>query len=71
MTKLHELREYMMARRCVLLDDGRTGIIVRLDTDYPDFRTTVSLRTSKGREPALAKVDMARIVGLASEQAVA
>ncbi|MBW2458862.1 MAG: hypothetical protein JRI68_30460 [Deltaproteobacteria bacterium] len=71
MTTIHELREYMMTRRCVLLDDGRTGIIVRLDTDCPDFRTTVSLRTSKGREPDLAKVDMNRIVGLAPEQAVA
>lgn len=71
MTTLHELREHMMARRCVLLDDGRTGIIVRLDTDYPDFRTTVSLRTTKGLEPGLAKVDINRIVGLAPEQAVA
>jgi len=71
MTKLHELREYMMARRCVLLDDGRTGIIIRLDTDYPDFKTTVSLRTSKAREPGVAKVDMSRVVGPAPEQAVA
>jgi len=55
----------------VLLDDGRTGIIIRLDTDYPDFKTTVSLRTSKAREPGVAKVDMSRVVGPAPEQAVA
>ena len=71
MTTLHELREAMMARRCVMLDDGRTGTIVRLDTDYPDFKTTVSLRTSAAHDTGLAKVDMARIVGLAPQEAVA
>jgi hypothetical protein len=57
----------MTERRGVLLDDGRLGRIVRVDTEFPRGSTTVSVWTETPRGPGVAKVDIARIVGEASK----
>ncbi len=53
----------MTDRRRVLLDDGRTGKIVRVDTIYPGGNTEVSIWTEDKQGPSVAKVDLARVVG--------
>ena len=53
----------MTERRGVLLDDGRSGRIVRVDTEFPRGKTTVSVWTETPRGPGVAKVDIGRIVG--------
>ena len=53
----------MTDRRSVLLDDGRTGQIVRVDTSFPDGSTTVSVWTETKQGPGVAKVDIGRVVG--------
>jgi hypothetical protein len=61
----------MSLRRRVLLDDGRTGRIVRIDTKYPANETTVSVWTDTQDGPGLAKIDVSRVVGLAPNLVVA
>ena len=55
----------MADRRRVLLDDGRQGEIVRIETAFPDQSTTVSVWT--GPRTGLAKVGIEHIVGEAPE----
>ena len=63
MADLRHIHQYMTDRRQVLLDDGRTGKIVRVDTSFPACSTTVSVWTGDAKGPSVAKVDMARVVG--------
>lgn len=58
----------MTDRRQVMLEDGRTGKIVRVDTVFPDNSTTVSVWTDTKRGPGVAKVDLASILGAAPAQ---
>lgn len=53
----------------MLLDDGRVGKIVRIDTEYPKGSTTVSVWTGDG--PGVAKVDIQRVVGPAPRAKIA
>lgn len=55
----------MTDRRQVLLDDGRTGKIVRIDTVFPDNQTTVSVWTDTKKGPGVAKVALSSILGAA------
>ena len=71
MAELTRIQQYMKDRRRVLLDDGRTGKIIRLDTAYPGHKTTVSLWTESHEGPREAKVDIRRVVGLAPQEATA
>ena len=63
MPNLRHIHEYMTDRRRVLLDDGRTGRIVRVDTTFPQCSTTVSVWTENANGPNVAKVDLGRVVG--------
>lgn len=58
----------MAERRHVLLADGRTGRIVRIDTTYPKGDTTVSIWTETPDGPGLAKVSSGAVVGPASSE---
>jgi hypothetical protein len=64
MADLLYLHKYMVDRRKVVLDDGRTGRILRLDTAFPGRRVVVPIWTDGDDGPAVAKVDVERIVGL-------
>lgn len=61
MTTIRLLEKLMADRRRVLLDDGREGEIVRIDTQHPSTDTTVSVWT--GVRTGLAKVRADEIVG--------
>jgi hypothetical protein len=67
MTNLRHIHRFMTDRCRVLLDDGRTGKIVRVDTVFPNGRTTVSVWTDDSKGPGVAKVDINRVVGPAGE----
>ena len=71
MQNLRHIHEYMTDRRRVLLDDGRTGRTVRVDTTFPAGKTTVSVWTECEASPSVAKVDIKRVVGPAPRLASA
>jgi hypothetical protein len=57
----------MTARRAVRLADGRTGIIVRIDTTFPACEETVEVWTNEGDRPGLAKVKATSVLGAVKE----
>ena len=71
MADIRHIHRYMTDRRRVLLSDGRTGKIVRVDTTYPEGNTTVSVWTEDDKGPGVAKVDLGNVVGPAEEAASA
>jgi hypothetical protein len=46
----------MASRKPVTLSDGRTGVIVRVDTSFPEAETTLHVWTEMPEGPGLAKV---------------
>jgi hypothetical protein len=63
MTSLRLIHRFMTDRCCVLLRDGRTGKIVRVDTVFPANTTTVSVWTDTPKGPGVAKVGIDSVVG--------
>jgi hypothetical protein len=47
----------MASRQPVSLDDGRTGLITRVDVSFPEAETTVHVWTRSPEGPGLAKVN--------------
>jgi len=47
----------MASRQQVQLSDGRTGVITRVDTSFPEAETTVHVWTKTAEGPGLAKVN--------------
>jgi len=47
----------MASRQPVQLDDGRTGLITRVDTAFPEAETIVHVWTRTAEGPGLAKVN--------------
>jgi len=71
MSNLRHIHQFMTDRRQVLLDDGRVGKIVRVDTVFPKNSTTVSIWTETQQGPGVAKVDMKSVLGPAPKKASA
>ncbi len=71
MADLRKIHAYMTSGRRVVLDDGTTGRISRLDTTFPDCRTIALLWAEGDDGPVKCKVDVQRIVGLPEPQAAA
>ncbi len=70
-TTLRHIHRYMNDRRRVLLADGRTGKIVRVDTVFPANDTTVTVWMDEESCPGVTKVRLDDVVGvsdLAPEQ---
>jgi hypothetical protein len=63
MTTLRHIHQYMTDRRRVLLHDGRTGKIVRVDTVFPKGSTTVTVWTESTAGPGVAKVGLDSVIG--------
>jgi hypothetical protein len=63
MATLRLIHQYMTDRRQVLLEDGRIGKIVRVDTSFPAQTSLVSVWTSDADDPPVTRVDVAQIVG--------
>lgn len=57
----------MNDRRRVVLADGRTGKIVRVDTVFPSNDTTVTVWTDALEGPGVAKVRLTDVVGVAGD----
>jgi hypothetical protein len=66
MANIRHIHQYMTDRRSVLLRDGREGKIIRIDTEFPQGTTTVSVWTGDG--PGIAKVELASVVGPVSQK---
>lgn len=58
----------MTERRAIALADGRTGKVVRVDTDFPSNDTTVTLWTQTADGPRIAKVKLEDVVGPAGRE---
>lgn len=71
MSDLRHIHQYMTERRRVLLRDGRTGKIVRVDTVFPKGDTTVSVWTESAAGPDVAKVGLDYVIGPVPANAVA
>jgi hypothetical protein len=56
----------MAARRPVQLSDGRTGVITRVVTSFPENETTVHVWTKTAEGPGLAKVSAQQVSEAAS-----
>ena len=63
MNSLRRIHGYMADRRGVLLSDGTSGKIVRVETVLPRGRTMVSVWVEGSQGPRLAKVELGSIVG--------
>ncbi len=67
MADLRRIHQYMNDREQVVLDDGRVGKIVRVDTHFPEQSTTVSVWTESENGPGVTKVDIAHVLGPADK----
>jgi len=67
-TTIRHIHRYMNDRRRVVLADGRTGKIVRVDTVFPANDTTVTVWTdASSTGPGVAKVRLDDVVGVAAD----
>ena len=69
MASLRQIHQLMNERRLILLADGRTGKIVRVDTVFPgnDTQLTVWTASSEGPGPAkILRVELKDVVGAAT-----
>jgi hypothetical protein len=66
-TTLRHIHRYMNDRRRVVLADGRTGKIVRVDTLFPSNDTTVTVWTDAAEGPGVTKVRLDDVVGVVGE----
>ena len=58
----------MNERRQVLLADGRTGKIIRVDTTFPENDTKLTVWTADSSSPGVAKVEhfaLSDVIGVA------
>jgi hypothetical protein len=70
MASLRHVHQIMNERRPVVLADGRTGKIMRVDTWFPDNDTKVTVWTADGNGPGIAKVERVQlkdVVGIAGK----
>lgn len=71
MASLRHIHRCMTHREQVVLQDGRKGQIVRVDTRFPDNETTVSVWTETPAGPGVAKVALRDVVGAVSDEKTA
>ncbi|HEX7603399.1 MAG TPA: hypothetical protein VF316_17390 [Polyangiaceae bacterium] len=64
---MRDLKQLMATRRRVRLADGRTGIIVRIDTTFPAGDETVEVWTTENGKPGLSKVKATSVLGAVKE----
>lgn len=69
MASLRLIHQYMTDRCRVLLEDGRVGKIVRVDTSFPEQVSEVSVWTGDETETSVVKVEIGRVIGPAPTEA--
>jgi hypothetical protein len=57
MSLVRTMYAIMASRKPVMLADGRTGVITRVDTSFPEEETTVQVWVKTAEGPGLAKVN--------------
>jgi len=57
MSLVRTMYAIMASRKHVMLPDGRTGVITRVDTSFPGEDTTVEVWVKTAEGPGLAKVN--------------
>ncbi len=57
MSLVRTMYAIMASRKPVMLSDGRTGVITRVDTSFPEEDTTVEVWVKAADGPGLAKVN--------------
>jgi hypothetical protein len=62
MSLVRTMYAIMASRKPVTLSDGRTGVIVRVDTSFPEAETTLHVWTEMPEGPGLAKVSARAVV---------
>ena len=62
MSLVRTMYAIMASRKPVTLNDGRTGVIVRVDTSFPEAETTLHVWTEMPEGPGLAKVSAHSVV---------
>jgi hypothetical protein len=62
MSLVRTMYAIMASRKPVVLSDGRTGVIVRVDTSFPDAETTLHIWTEMPEGPGLAKVSARSVI---------
>lgn len=70
MASLRHVHQIMNERRPVVLADGRTAKIMRVDTWFPDNDTKVTVWTANGAAPGVAKVERVQlkdVIGVAEK----
>ncbi len=68
MSLVRTMYALMASRKPVMLSDGRTGVITRVDTSFPEDETTVHVWMKTPDGPGLAKVN-ARTITEATDTA--
>ncbi len=63
MATLRHIHRYMNERRTVVLTDGRTGKIARVDTFFPKNETIVTVWLKDQADSGLVKVGLDAVVG--------
>jgi hypothetical protein len=68
MSLVRTMYAIMASRKPVMLSDGRTGVITRVDTSFPQEETTVEVWVKAADGPGLAKVNAKSIVEVAQKK---
>ena len=69
MASLRHIHRYMNERRSVVLADGRTGKISRVDTFFRKNETVVTVWLKEQADSGLVKVGLDQVVGPADPPA--
>jgi hypothetical protein len=68
MSLVRTMYAIMASRKKVLLSDGRTGVITRVDTSFPGEETTVEVWMKGAEGPGLAKVNAKTVTALSPKK---
>jgi hypothetical protein len=68
MSLVRTMYALMASRKPVTLSDGRTGLITRVDTSFPEAETTVHVWTKTSTGPGLAKVNAKTVTAASSSK---
>ena len=68
MSLVRTMYAIMASRKPVMLSDGRTGVITRVDTSFPEEETTVQVWVKAADGPGLAKVNAKTVTEVAEKK---
>ena len=69
MSLVRTMYALMASRKKVMLSDGRTGVITRVDTSFPEEETTLEVWMKGAEGPGLAKVNAKTVTAIPKKTA--